>query len=89
MWRQLNREGIPVARCTIAHLMEDLELAGAERGRRFRTTIPLASAARPFDLVEGKSRPRPNRLWVSDLTCVATWRGRLRRFGNSRHITYL
>lgn len=76
VWRQLNREGIHVARCTVARLMEELGLAGAVRGRRFKTTIPDESAARPLDLVERDfTATRPNQLWVSDLTYVATWRG--------------
>lgn len=76
VWCQLNREGIHVARCTVARLMEELGLAGAVRGRRFKTTIPEESAARPLDLVERDfTATRPNQLWVSDLTYVATWRG--------------
>jgi putative transposase len=77
VWRQLNREGIFVARCTVARLMEELELQGEVRGKRFKTTtIPDESAARPLDLVERDfAVAGPNRLWVSDLTYVATWRG--------------
>ena len=76
VWRQLNREGIQVARCTVARLMRGMELAGAVRGRRFKTTVPDESASRPFDLVDRDfSATRPNQLWVSDLTYVATWRG--------------
>jgi putative transposase len=76
VWKQLNRETIPVARCTVARLMRDLGLRGVVRGRRSTTTIPDALAARPRDLVERDFRAmRPNRLWVADLTYVATWRG--------------
>jgi putative transposase len=76
IWRQLNRERIWVARCTVARLMTDMGLAGVVRGRRFKTTIPDESAARPLDLVERNfTAKRPNQLWVSDLTYVATWRG--------------
>jgi putative transposase len=77
VWRQLNREGIYVARCTVARLMEELGLQGAVRGKRFKvTTIPDEYAARPLDLVERDfAVAAPNRLWVSDLTYVATWRG--------------
>jgi transposase InsO family protein len=76
VWKQLNREGIPVARCTVARLMRDLGLRGAVRGRRFKTTIPDGAAARPADLVERDfTATRPNQLWVADLTYVATWRG--------------
>jgi transposase InsO family protein len=76
VWKQLNRETIPVARCTVARLMRDLGLRGVMRGRRITTTIPDALAARPRDLVERDFRAtRPNQLWVADLTYVATWRG--------------
>jgi putative transposase len=76
VWKQLNREAILVARCTVARLMRDLGLRGVVRGRRITTTIPAALAARPRDLVERDFRAtRPNQLWVADLTYVATWRG--------------
>lgn len=76
VWKQLNRETIPVARCTVARLMRDLGLRGVVRGRRIRTTVPDALVARPRDLVERDFRAtRPNQLWVADLTYVATWRG--------------
>jgi putative transposase len=76
-WRQLNREGVTVARCTVERLMREMGLRGAVRGRRIRTTIPAEMAAdRPLDLVERDFRAeQPNRLWVSDLTYVTTWRG--------------
>ena len=76
IWRQLNREGVEVARCTVARLMREMGLRGAVRGRRVRTTVPADQAERPLDLVERDfSAQRPNQLWVSDLTYVATWRG--------------
>jgi transposase InsO family protein len=76
VWRQLNREGVVVARCTVARLMRVMGLRGAVRGRRIRTTVPADQAERPLDLVERDfSAERPNQLWVSDLTYVATWRG--------------
>ena len=76
VWRQLVREGYDVARCTVARLMKEIGLRGAVRGRRAKTTIPDEAADRPQDLVERKfTADRPNRLWVSDLTYVATWRG--------------
>jgi transposase InsO family protein len=76
VWKQLNRETIPVARCTVARLMRALGLRGVVRGRRITTTIPDALAERPRDLVERDFRAtRPNQLWVADLTYVATWRG--------------
>ena len=76
VWRQLNREGIPVARCTVERLMRDLGLRGAVRGKTRRTTVPDEAAPRPADLVERDfSASRPNQLWVADLTYVATWSG--------------
>ena len=76
VWRQLRREGRDVARCTVARLMREMGLQGAVRGRRFKTTKPDSSGARPMDLVERDfNATRPNELWVSDLTYVATWRG--------------
>lgn len=76
VWRQLRREGVEVARCTVARLMLELGLQGVVRGRRCRTTSPSNAASRPADLVERDfSATRPNQLWVSDLTYVATWRG--------------
>ena len=76
VWKQLNRERIAVARCTVERLMGDLDLCGVVRGRRVRTTIPDAVAARPLDLVQRNfTATRPNQLWVSDFTYVATWSG--------------
>jgi transposase InsO family protein len=76
VWKQLHRESMPVARCTVARLMRAQGLRGVVRGRRVRTTIPDALAERPRDLVQRDfTATRPNQLWVSDLTYVATWRG--------------
>jgi len=76
VWQQLLREGIAVARCTVARLMRQMGLAGAIRGRRFKTTVPDTSATRPADLVNRAFvASRPNALWVADLTYVATWKG--------------
>lgn len=76
VWRQMNREGIPVARCTVERLMRDLGLAGAVRGRKFKTTIPDSAAICPPDRVNRQFMAiRPNQLWVADFTYVATWRG--------------
>jgi len=76
VWRQLNREGIPVARCTVERLMGHMGLQGAVRGRKFKTTIPDESAHRPADLVSRDfTADRPNQLWVADLTYVVTWLG--------------
>jgi putative transposase len=76
VWRQLHREGITVARCTIERLMRELHLEGVRRGKPHKTTTPADSSARPADLVERDfSATRPNQLWVADLTYVATWSG--------------
>jgi putative transposase len=76
VWRQLHREGIGVARCTVERLMRGLGLEGVRRGKPHRTTMPEETAARPADLVERDfSATGPNRLWVADLTYVATWSG--------------
>lgn len=77
VWKQLNREALPVARCTVARLMRDLGLRGAVRGRAWtRTTTAAPATERPSDLVERRfAATRPNQLWVADLTYVATWRG--------------
>jgi transposase InsO family protein len=77
VWRQLNREDVAAARCTVERLMRQLGLRGAMRGRAFKTTtVPDEQLPRPADLVNRNFvAARPNALWVSDLTYVATWRG--------------
>ena len=76
VWRQLNREGITVPRCRVERLMRGLGLAGRVRGARKRTTVPSGAAARPADLVDRQFRAAaPNRLWIADITYVATWSG--------------
>ena len=77
VWRQLKREEIDVARCTVERLMREMGLRGAIRGRKYkRTTIGDEAAPRPADLVQRDfTADRPNRLWVADLTYVATWVG--------------
>jgi len=77
VWRQLNREGVVVARCTVERLMRELGLRGAVRGRAFTiTTVADDAAERPRDLVQREFvASRPNQLWVADLTYVATWAG--------------
>jgi putative transposase len=76
VWRQFKRENIPAARCTVERLMRAMGLQGAIRGRKYKTTIPDDMAARPADLVQRNfTATRPNQLWVSDLTYVATWNG--------------
>ena len=76
LWRQLHREGIEVARCTVERLMRELHLQGVRRGKFRKTTTPDVRAPRPADLVERNfTATRPNELWVADLTYVATWSG--------------
>jgi putative transposase len=76
VWRQLLREGYDVARCTVARLMKKMALQGVIRGRRVRTTVSDKATPCPLDHVNRRFRaPRPNLLWVSDFTYVATWTG--------------
>ena len=77
VWRQLRRDGVCVARCTVERLMRAMGLRGAVRGRAWTvTTQSDAAAARPADLVDRQFvATRPNQLWVADFTYVATWRG--------------
>ncbi len=77
VWRQLKREKIDVARCTVERLMREMGLEGAIRGRKYKkTTIVDEASERPADLVHRDfTADRPNRLWVADLTYVATWVG--------------
>jgi len=76
VWKQLGREDIPVARCTVERLMGKLGLQGIVRGRKPKTTIPDDAAARPADLVQRDfAATRPNQLWVADLTYVSTHAG--------------
>jgi putative transposase len=76
VWRQLNRQGIQVARCTVERLMRGMGFEGAVRGRRVKTTVADVCADRLADLVRRDFKAnRPNELWVADLTYVATWKG--------------
>ena len=76
VWRQLVREGEDVARCTVVRLMRRMGLQGIIRGKRVKTTISDKAAPCPLDRVNRQFRaPRPNLLWVSDFTYVATWAG--------------
>ena len=61
VWRQLHREGVAVARCTVERLMGELGLEGVRRGKARRTTTPDTGAARPADLVERGTSRRPGR----------------------------
>ena len=76
VWRQLRREGLDVARCTVARLMKKMALQGVIRGKRVRTTVADKNAPCPLDHVNRQFKaPRPNVLWVSDFTYVTTWVG--------------
>ena len=69
VWRQLGREDVVVARCTVERLMRSLGLQGVVRGRKCRTTIADESAERPLDRVNRQFQAsRPNQLWVADFT---------------------
>ena len=76
VWKQLHRETIPAARCTVERLMGREGLEGVRRGKRCITTIPDDIADKPLDLVQRQFKAlRPNQLWVADITYVATWSG--------------
>ena len=76
VWRQLNRESIPVARRTVERLMSELGLQGIIRGKRIRTTVQDKAAPCPLDHVNRVFHaPAPNMLWLSDFTYVSTWSG--------------
>jgi putative transposase len=76
VWRQLRREGIAVARCTLGRLMRAMGLRGVVRGKAIRTTVSNKAAPCPLDRVNRDFKaPRPNVLWVADFTYVATWSG--------------
>lgn len=76
VWRQLKREGVAVARCTVERLMRQQGLQGVRRGKAVRTTVPDLKAPCPLDRVNRHFRAeRPNQLWVSDFTYVSTWQG--------------
>ena len=76
VWHQMKREGHDVARCTVERLMQYMGLQGVIRGKRVRTTVSDKAAPCPLDHVNRWFKaPRPNVLWVSDFTYVATWQG--------------
>ena len=76
VWRHLVRDGLPVARCTVARLMRGMGLKGVVRGKSIRTTRSDRATPCPLDRVNRQFRAaRPNQLWVSDFTYVSTWQG--------------
>jgi len=76
VWRQMNRESVVVARCTVGRLMRRQGLRGVMRGKVVRTTVSDSEAACPLDRVNREFKAeRPNQLWVSDFTYVSTWQG--------------
>nr|P11257.1 RecName: Full=Transposase for insertion sequence element IS3411 [Escherichia coli]AAA88669.1 unknown protein [Escherichia coli] len=75
VWRQLLREGIRVARCTVARLMAVMGLAGVLRGKKVRTTISRKAVAAGHRVNRQFVAERPDQLWVADFTYVSTWRG--------------
>ena len=76
VWRQMNREGLEVARCTVERLMRLHGLRGVIRGKVVRTTVAHTAAPCPLDRVNRQFKAeRPNQLWVSDFTYVSTWQG--------------
>ncbi|EMP4205475.1 IS3 family transposase [Klebsiella variicola] len=75
VWRQLLREGIRVARCTVARLMTVMGLAGVRRGKKVRTTVSRKDAAAGDRVNRQFVAERPDQLWVADFTYVSTWQG--------------
>ena len=76
IWRQLGREGVSAARCTVARLMRQMGLRGVIRGKGARTTVSDKAMPCPADRVNRQFRAsRPNLLWLADFTYVATWQG--------------
>ena len=76
VWLELNRQGVPVARCTTERLMRQLGLQGVRRGKKIRTTTAGRDGQRAGDLLNRDfTAPAPNRRWVAGFTYVATWAG--------------
>ncbi|HAL3067670.1 TPA: IS3 family transposase [Escherichia coli] len=75
VWRQLLREGIRVARCTVARLMAVMGLAGVLRGKKVRTTVSRKTVAAGDRVNRQFVAERPDQLWVADFTYVSTWQG--------------
>lgn len=75
VWRQLQREGFIVARCTIARLMKNMGLTGVLRGKKVRTTVSRKETAAGDRVNRQFVAEHPNQLWVADFTYVSTWQG--------------
>ncbi|MEU2835459.1 IS3 family transposase, partial [Streptomyces lavendulae] len=76
IWRELNRQGHTVARCTIERLMREIGIAGAVRGKKVISTLADPAAERAPDLVDRDFvATAPNRCWAADFTHIATWAG--------------
>jgi putative transposase len=76
VYKQLKRESILVAKCTVERLMKKLDIQGVRRGKKCYTTVPGELADKPLDLVNRQFvATRPNQLWVADITYVSTWSG--------------
>ncbi|HCO6639442.1 TPA: IS3 family transposase, partial [Escherichia coli] len=75
VWRQLLREGIRVARCTVARLMAVMGLASVLRGKKVRTTVSRKAVAAGDRVNRQFVAERPDQLWVADFTYVSTWQG--------------
>ncbi|EFT3095604.1 IS3 family transposase [Escherichia coli] len=75
VWRQLLREGIRVARCTVERLMAVMGLAGVLRGKKVRTTVSRKAVAAGDRVNRQFVAERPDQLWVADFTYVSTWQG--------------
>ncbi|EFH5931465.1 IS3 family transposase [Escherichia coli] len=75
VWRQLLREGIRVARCTVARLMAVMGLAGVLRGKKVRTTVSRKAVSAGDRVNRQFVAERPDQLWVADFTYVSTWQG--------------
>ena len=73
---ELADEGRPVGRKRVARLMQAADLQGVSRRRRPRTTQRQPATPPAPDLVQRDfAASGPNRLWVADITYVATWAG--------------
>ncbi|RJG09011.1 IS3 family transposase [Pseudomonas cavernicola] len=76
VWKQLRRERVDVARCTVERLMRQVGLQGIRRGQVVRTTVSGDQTVCPLDRVQRQFHAdRPNQLWVSDFTYISTWQG--------------